>query len=194
VESTAPSGVEGPGPGAVEGPGSVAVEALPSVADGVERRLDPRVIDLERTVGWIVTAVVSFGMFLASVSTVIAATWAIWATAGVAIVWLALTVALGWWMQVWPAIYYRHASYIVDANGIEIRRGVVWRTVTNVPRTRVQHTDVSQGPFERRYGVASLVIHTAGTEDSVVTQHGLAHQTALAIRDHLLPREEPDAV
>ena len=194
MESTAPSGVEGPGPGAVEGPGSVAVEALPSVADGVERRLDPRVIDLERTVGWIVTAVVSFGMFLASVSTVIAATWTIWATAGVAIVWLALTVALGWWMQVWPAIYYRHASYIVDANGIEIRRGVVWRTVTNVPRTRVQHTDVSQGPFERRYGVASLVIHTAGTEDSVVTQHGLAHQTALAIRDHLLPREEPDAV
>lgn len=194
MESTAPSGVEGPGPGAVERPAPVAVEALPSVADGVERRLDPRVIDLERTVAWIVTAVVSFGMFLASVSTVIAAAWPIWATAGVAIVWLALTVALGWWMQVWPAIYYRHASYIVDANGIELRRGVVWRTVTNVPRTRVQHTDVSQGPFERRYGVASLVIHTAGTDDSVVTQHGLAHETALAIRDHLLPREEADAV
>ena len=66
--------------------------------------------------------------------------------------------------------------------------------VTNVPRSRVQHTDVSQGPLERRYGVGTLVIHTAGTDDAVVTQRGLTHGTALAIRDHLLPREGPDAV
>lgn len=183
------SNVEGPAPIGVEGP------AVPSVADGVERRLDPRVIDLDRTVGWISTGVVSFGMFIAATSTVIAASsWPIWAKGATAIAWLGLTVALGWWLQVWPAIYYRHASYIVDANGIEIREGVVWRAVTNVPRSRVQHTDVSQGPLERRFGVATLVIHTAGTEDAVVTQQGLAHATALAIRDHLLPREEPDAV
>jgi membrane protein YdbS with pleckstrin-like domain len=179
VESTAPSGVEGP---------------RSSIADGIERRLDPRVIDLDRTVGWIVTAVVSFGLFIAAVSTAFAAPWPIWAKAGIAIAWFALTGVLGWWLQVWPAIYYRHASYIVDANGIEIRQGVVWRAVTNVPRSRVQHTDVSQGPLERRFGVGTLVIHTAGTEDAVVSLAGLAHETALAIRDHLLPREEPDAV
>lgn len=179
--STAPIGIDGP--------------VQPFVADGVERRLDPRVIELDRTVGWIVTGVVSFGLFIAAMSTVIAASsWPIWAKAATTIAWLGLTVALGWWLQVWPAIYYRHASYIVDANGIEIREGVVWRAVTNVPRSRVQHTDVSQGPLERRYGVATLVIHTAGTEDAVVTQHGLPHATAIAIRDHLLPREEPDAV
>jgi membrane protein YdbS with pleckstrin-like domain len=195
IEGTAPNEVEGPAPSGVEGIAPGDVEGVPAIADGVERRLDPRVIDLDRTVGWIVTAVVSFGLFLASVSTVLAASsWPIWAKAVVPMVWLVLTVALGWWLQIWPAIYYRYASYIVDASGIEIRHGVVWRSVTNVPRSRVQHTDVSQGPFERRYGVATLMIHTAGTEDSVVTQHGLAHETALAIRDHLLPREEPDAV
>lgn len=166
-----------------------------AIADGVERRLDPRVIDLERTIGWIVTAVVSTGLFLAGATTLIAArSMAGWAMAAIAIVWLGVTALLAWWLQRWPTIYYRYASYVVDANGIEIRLGVVWRTVTNVPRSRVQHTDVSQGPVERRFGVGTLVIHTAGTDEAVVVLHGLAHETALEIRDHLLPRGGADAV
>ncbi len=174
---------------------AVAPTSSAGVADGVERRLDPRVVQLDRTVGWIVTAAVSFGLFIAGVSTLIAASaWPVWALIAVVAIWLGVTVVLGWWLQKWPVIYYRYASYVVDTAGIEIRHGVVWRTVTNVPRSRVQHTDVSQGPLERRFGVSTLVIHTAGTDDSIVTQHGLAHDTALAIRDHLLPREGSDAV
>jgi membrane protein YdbS with pleckstrin-like domain len=165
------------------------------IADGVERRLDRRVIQLDRIVGWIVTAVVSFGMFIAAVSTLIASSALPgWANAAIAGGWVGATALLGWWLQVWPAISYRHASYVVDASGIEIRRGVVWHTVTNVPRSRVQHTDVSQGPLERRFGIGTLVIHTAGTDEAVVSLNGVTHGTALAIRDHLLPREEPDAV
>ena len=195
-------GPEGPAPDQadgvlrqpVEGPALGTIEK-PSIADGVERRLDPRVIQLDRTVGWIVTAVISFGLFIAGASTLIAASsWPAGAMAAIAAIWFGVTAGLGWWLQVWPAISYRYASYIVDASGIEIREGVVWRAVTNVPRSRVQHTDVSQGPLERRFGVATLVIHTAGTDAAVVSLHGLTHDTALAIRDHLLPREGPDAV
>jgi uncharacterized protein len=194
VEEPAPSGAEGPVLRAVEGPALSRADG-PSIADGIERRLDPRVIQLDRTVGWIVTAVISFGLFVAGASTLIAASsWPVWAMAAVAAIWFGGTAGLGWWLQVWPAISYRYASYIVDASGMEIREGVVWRTVTNVPRSRVQHTDVSQGPLERRFGVATLVIHTAGTDAAVVSLHGLTHETALAIRDHLLPREGPDAV
>ena len=194
VEGPVLSGAEGPVPRAVEGPALSPVEG-PSIADGIERRLDPRVIQLDRTIGWIVTAVISFGLFIAGTSTLIAASsWPPWAMAAVAAIWFGGTAGLGWWLQVWPAISYRYASYIVDASGMEIREGVVWRTVTNVPRSRVQHTDVSQGPLERRFGIATLVIHTAGTDAAVVSLHGLTHETALAIRDHLLPREGPDAV
>jgi len=194
VEEPAPSGAEGPVLRAVEGPALSPVDG-PSIADGVERRLDPRVIQLDRTVGWIVTAVISFGLFVAGGSTLIAASsWPAGAMAAVVAIWFGVTAGLGWWLQVWPAISYRYASYIVDASGMEIREGVVWRTVTNVPRSRVQHTDVSQGPLERRFGIGTLVIHTAGTDAAVVSLHGLTHETALAIRDHLLPREGPDAV
>ena len=165
-----------------------------SIADGVKRPLDPRLIQLERVVGWIVTASIAFGILITLASVLVAASLPVWAIAALVLLWVAVTLALGWWLQRWPEIYYRHASYVVDARGIEIRQGVVWRRVINVPRSRVQHTDVSQGPLERRFGLGTLIIHTAGTDYAVVTLHGLAHETSLAIRDHLLPREGHDAV
>jgi membrane protein YdbS with pleckstrin-like domain len=71
---------------------------------------------------------------------------------------------------------------------------VIWRAVSNVPRSRVQHTDVAQGPLDRKYGLGKLIIYTAGTQHSRVELPGLEHQTALAIRDHLLPRQAADVV
>ena len=59
----------------------------------------------------------------------------------------------------------------------------IWRKVINVPRSRVQHTDVSQGPLERGHGLGTLVIYTAGTDHARVDLPGLDHATALRIRD-----------
>jgi uncharacterized protein len=170
-------------------------DGSPSIADGVERRLDPRLVDLERTIGWIMTAVVSGGLFFTGAITLIAArSLPGWAMAAIGLGWIAVTALLGWWLQRWPAIYYRYASYVVDAEGIEIRLGVVWRTVTNVPRSRVQHTDVSQGPIERRYGLGTLIVYTAGTDHSRVTLSGLDFTLAQRLRTHLLPGDRHDAV
>lgn len=108
--------------------------------------------------------------------------------------WILGTVACAWILHRWPAVQYRHAAYRVDDQGIEIKAGVYWRRVITVPRSRVQHTDVAQGPLERRHGLGRLVIYTAGTEHSRVELPGLEHATALALRDHLLPREADDAV
>ena len=79
-------------------------------------------------------------------------------------------------------------------SGLEILRGVYWRTITNVPRSRVQHTDVSQGPLERRYGLGTLMVYTAGTQHSQVTLSGLDFTVARRIRAHLLPSDQGDAV
>jgi hypothetical protein len=103
-------------------------------------------------------------------------------------------VAFAWWQQAWPPLEYRHASYRVDANGLEIRRGVYFRAVTNVPRSRVQHTDVSQGPVSRRFGLGTLIIYTAGTEFARVAVPGLEYGMATWIRDMLLPKHGSDAV
>ena len=156
--------------------------------------LDPRVIPFDRAVGAIVTAVVGFLLFAVLVVALVGTPMSWWSRGALAVLWMSTTTLCGWWLQRWPAIVYRYASYRVDADGIEIRDGVLWRTVTNVPRSRVQHTDVSQGPLQRKYGLGTLVIHTAGTDHATVELRGLDHGRALAIRDHLLPRQAHDAV
>ncbi len=159
----------------------------------MDQRLDPRVIPLQRTVGGIFSAVVA----LASLAGVVGAyleSPSLLAVLGWGTLWTAGNALLAWHGQRWPAIDYRHVSYRVDEHGIEIRRGVFWRKVINVPRSRVQHTDVSQGPLERRYGLGTLVIYTAGTDHAKVMLGGLDHEVAMQIREHLMPERGPDAV
>ena len=169
------------------------VEA-PPIADAVWRPLDPRYIALQRQVGWITSTVIT-GISGVGVSVfLLALSWPWWLEVGLAGLAVALLVLFTWWLQAWPPIEYRFASYRVDQNGLEIRRGVYFRTVINVPRSRVQHTDVSQGPLQRRHELATLVVHTAGTSSAEVHLPGLTHEIALAIRDHLLPRNTEDAV
>ena len=168
-------------------------DALQPIADGVDHQLDPRFIPLQRVrnaIAAVMLAAASFvGMLMAWVAS---GTWA----AGLLLVplWLLLNGLAAWQLRRWPDIDYRHSSYRVDELGLEIRRGVYWRAITNVPRSRVQHTDVSQGPLERRFGLGTLVIHTAGTANSKVTLEGLEHGTARRLQAHLLPSAEGDAV
>jgi membrane protein YdbS with pleckstrin-like domain len=168
-------------------------DAVESIADGVDRKLDPRVIPLQRTLGWIPTAMLAGISLVFVISAWIASEVLVLGLLLVPL-WLIGVGAIAWQFQRWPAIAYRFASYRIDELGIEIRRGVYWRTITNVPRSRVQHTDVSQGPLERRYGLGTLVIYTAGTAHSRVNLEGLDHEVARRIRAHLLPKDEGDAV
>ncbi len=169
-------------------------EEPPSVADGVLHRLDPRALQLAR-VAWRITWVclglpafaiaagVGFGARPPGWVSVL-----LWSGASVG------AVLFAWLAHVWPDAEHRHAAYRVTPDGIEIQGGVLWRSVVSVPRSRVQHTDVSQGPLQRRYGLATLLIYTAGTDHAQVDLRGLDHATALRIRDHLLPGASDDAV
>ena len=165
-----------------------------SIADGVDRRLDPRYIPLQQKIGWIVAACLSGAAFLAVLILWASSGFSLFVLLSLGSLWILLAGALAWHAQVWPPHAYRHASYRVDAQGIEIRRGVYWRLVITVPRSRVQHTDVSQGPLERTHGLGTLVIFTAGTDHARVELPGLDYATAFRIREHLLPREESDGV
>jgi membrane protein YdbS with pleckstrin-like domain len=87
---------------------------------------------------------------------------------------------------VWPPIAYRRLRFGVDATGIAIESGVLWRSRVALPRVRIQHTDVSQGPLERRYGIGTLKLYTAGSRHVKIELPGLNHDAALALRDALL--------
>jgi membrane protein YdbS with pleckstrin-like domain len=169
-------------------------ETPADIATGSARRLAPEYISVQRAARWIAVGILGL-LALPFVLLAVFASWgsgllALWPVAA----WLALVGLLGWWAHSWPPLAYRYASYVVGPEGIEIRRGVLWRLVINVPRSRVQHTDVSQGPLERSHELGTLVIYTAGTDDASVHLPGLPHALALRIRDHLLPRSGADVV
>ena len=157
------------------------------IADGLDHQLVPRVIALERIAGGLFIA----GIALASLIGISVALLVSDDMPGVLRIllpglWLMLALFGAWHAYSWPPRAYQHSFYRIDEQGVEIRKGVYWRIVINVPRSRVQHIDVSQGPIERRYGLGTLVIYTAGTDHAKVALSGLEHGRALRIREHLL--------
>ncbi|WP_295362359.1 PH domain-containing protein [Arenimonas sp.] len=109
---------------------------------------------------------------------------------------LRVAAALGIWLLpvallVWLArARWRRTHWRLDANGLRVRRGLVWRSEVLVPRSRVQHLDLERGPIERRFGLATLVVHTAGTRMHALRQSGFHDADAVALRDALLPEAD----
>lgn len=107
---------------------------------------------------------------------------------------VALPAALGWWLG---GRLHRRVRYRFDAEGLRLRRGWCWRSETLVPRNRVQHLDLERGPLERRLGLTTLVLHTAGTRFNVVRVIGLEAARARQLRDALVDSDagaDDDAV
>lgn len=96
---------------------------------------------------------------------------------------------LGLWsvLFVAPARWRRWGWAFTDRE-LHVAQGWLTRVHTIVPVVRVQHIDVAQGPVERAAGVATLVLHTAGTANSVVVLPGLTPARAEEIRDAIRVR------
>lgn len=86
-------------------------------------------------------------------------------------------------LSVAPQRIYSHLGYRLTERLLQVVRGWMFHTDTIVPFVRVQHIDVTRGPVEKLFGTATLVVHTAGTHNSVVNLPGLAPETAADIRD-----------
>jgi hypothetical protein len=173
-----------------------ANEVVPDVSEaGAARTLDPRYVPQQRLVGRLLALAVSALTFVALLITLVAADdLAPWGRLALGTGWVVAMALMAWHTEAWPARVYAHTSYRLEEDGLRIARGVYWRTVTHVPRTRVQHTDVSQGPLERRYGLATLVVYTAGTDHARVALPGLAYETAVHLRDILRLDRSDDIV
>jgi uncharacterized protein len=110
------------------------------------------------------------------------------------IAWPLVLVLMGVVVWRYPPARYRHLRYRIDDAGITITDGVFWRTRLALPRMRIQHTDVSQGPLQRRHGVATLKLYTAGSRFTRIELPGLEHSVAVALGEGLQRHANDDAV
>lgn len=92
-----------------------------------------------------------------------------------------------------PQRIYRRLRYGVGERMLQVVRGWLFHTDTIVPLARVQHLDVVRGPLDKLFGTSSLVVHTAGTHNSVVVVPGLAPARAGELRDIIREHVQTDA-
>lgn len=153
-------------------------------SSGNYANLDPKWLMLER-----VSSAISYVVFIAIAGTVCyfvgrkAEPPIPYILAGILVAAVPLLLWLTWF---WPKWAYRRWSYLIGPKLIELRYGVIWQSSVMVPISRLQHVDMQRGPLERKLGLASLVLHTAGTQDATHTIPGLEFQTASLLRDQLI--------
>lgn len=83
-----------------------------------------------------------------------------------------------------PWLRYRRWRYALREDDLWISRGVIWRSTSVIPYARLQFVDTTQGPLDRMFGLAQLIVHTAapGTSGQLP---GLASDEAEALRERL---------
>lgn len=155
------------------------------------RSLDLRVVRL-----WRITNLISYGILLLMI---LAACFPIALKYSEIRPWLMtswlLLVAIAIWFSFWrPPRVFRSWGWRIDGKVIEIRSGLLFRRTRLLPLSRLQHVDLERGPLERRFGLASLILHTAGTHSANITIPGLSADDAVKLRDHLVEIGGDDAV
>jgi len=107
---------------------------------------------------------------------------------------LAALVALLGLAWVWAVVgrTVRSWGYAERAEDLLVTRGVLRRQLVVVPYGRMQFVDVTAGPLDRRFGLATVQLHTAAaaTDASIP---GLVPAEAARLRDRLAARGEATA-
>ena len=101
--------------------------------------------------------------------------------------WL-LFMLLAFSIFLWPVIAVPRMGYALREKDVIYKSGVLWHTVTAIPFNRVQHVEKTSTPLDRRYGLASLQLYTAGGSGGDLKVHGLPADTAESLRIYILEK------
>lgn len=97
-------------------------------------------------------------------------------------------VLLGLW--VYPFLAYPKMGLALRTHDIAYRSGVLWQSQVVMALKRIQHVEVSQGPLEKKLGLAHLKLYTAGGFGADLSIEGLSLEQAENIRQFVM--EDPD--
>ena len=84
-------------------------------------------------------------------------------------------------------------GYAERAEDLLVRRGVMFRRTSVIPYGRMQYVEVTAGPFERSFGLATVQMHTAAAASDARIP-GLPATEAARLRDQLTSLGETHAM
>ena len=90
-------------------------------------------------------------------------------------------------------IGFRRRAYVLRDLDLTYKKGWLFFSTVTIPFNRIQHTEVSQGPIEKRYNLCSLKIFTAGGSTSDLSIPGLEEQEAQQMRVYISKKASANA-
>lgn len=162
---------------AAEQPGNdpLDVTGLPQLRSDDFEPLDPAYARM-RTYGAFVAGAVA-----AAVTTVVTIVTSSWIAVAVGVGAVALIAVIGAVQRLEVA----HMGYLVRTYDLSFRSGLLTRSVATVPFARVQHVSIGRGPLDRRFGLATLQLRTAGGHLGIT---GLHHDVAERLKQLVTDR------
>jgi membrane protein YdbS with pleckstrin-like domain len=83
---------------------------------------------------------------------------------------------------------FSRKAYALRDKDIIYQSGWLIQDLSVCPFNRIQHCSINAGPFERKLGLASLSVYTAGTDGADMKIPGLKQETAMALRDFIMKK------
>ena len=158
-----------------EPPAADVVDALEPWPDTVEwRRVSAKLITVE---------LIARAAWLLVLLTALAVGWAVqasrWWPAG-----MVLLVLYAIWRSIVTVRAVRAWGYAERDQDLLVRHGLLTRRLSIVPYARMQYVDVTAGPLERAFGLATVQLHTAAAASDARVP-GLPPAEAARLRDRL---------
>ena len=155
----------------IRAPRSSAALAL----DGTWHQISPRYVVSQFVQNTIIIVLVAVAAVIAA--TVLHQTW-VWIPAGAFIAIDVITLII-------LPRQARALGYMLRADDVVFRRGILWQRMVAVPCGRMQLVDITQGPLDRIFGLSQLKMVTAAAATGVQIP-GLTQEAAEALRDTLI--------
>jgi membrane protein YdbS with pleckstrin-like domain len=97
---------------------------------------------------------------------------------------MAVVVSYGIWRSIVTFRAVRAWGYAERDQDLLVRHGLLIRRLSIVPYARMQFVDVTAGPLERAFGLATVQLHTAAAASDAKVP-GLPPEEAARLRDRL---------
>ena len=149
-----------------------ALEPWPDAVDW--RPVSAKLITVELIARTTFAVVVLLGLFVGWIA---ATHWA-WLVA------MAAVVVLAVWRAIVTVRAVKAWGYAERDNDLLVRHGLLVRRLSIVPYARMQYVDVTAGPLERAFGLATVQLHTAAAASDARVP-GLPPAEAARLRDRL---------
>ena len=104
--------------------------------------------------------------------------------------WISGIFAIGALIFTYICLAFPKKGYALREHDLHFSSGLIFQSHICQPLLRIQHIEVKRGPFERKAGLATLLVFSAGGVQHTFYIPGLEYDTAIKLRSYILDNRD----